>query len=470
MPSQLSKFFIDASCREYAHPWTDSCISTTAGLGLHALQESFRIYSTVYIVTLLMRGKIPSKGDITKTILGILQSTGFLSWSAFSYSMFICSLRRILGNFNILTVSFLPSFLSNLTAILVERPSRRTLLCLYVSNIATETLFRMGQARGYYSFIPHGETYIFATSMALLLYFFRVKTDKHDSIYKILSIVVGKYESAEYLIRNSSEPEALTCPATGSIKGDSNETHNVNKEVRKKNLNIFMKSLEAYKRIIEWVKAQGKHLSCPHPHSCVHYVLTGGLKLFSYGLGAQLVLNFVFQIKKLLSKPQLLKSMIFKKGNMNLALFLGGFAGLYRLLSCSLRRLLQKDSSSLAVPAALISGLTFMFYNNTTIALYFMWKALQLSWNDLVEKKIVPEVKWFVIFLYCFSTAVLFHVAIVEPQNLRSSYWKFLCSISGDRIAVMSRIPLDQFGLESSKHLEAVLKKTNTSNVRDYIF
>lgn len=35
-----------------------------------------------------------------------------------------------------------------------------------------------------------------------------------------------------------------------------------------------MKSLEAYKTIVEWVKAQGKHLSCPHPHSCVHYVLT----------------------------------------------------------------------------------------------------------------------------------------------------------------------------------------------------
>lgn len=57
----------------------------------------------------------------------------------------------------------------------------------------------------------------------------------------------------------------------------------------------------------------------------------------------------------------------------------------------------------------------------------------QLLWNNAVENEKVPEIKWFVIFLYCFSTAVLFHTAILEPQNLRSSYWKFLYTVSGGR-------------------------------------
>ncbi|XP_076237939.1 transmembrane protein 135 [Calliopsis andreniformis] len=468
MPSQLSKFFIDASCREYAHPWTKSCVNTTAGLGLNVLQESFRIYSTVYAVTLLMRGKIPSRGDVRKTILGILQSTAFLSWSAFSYSIFICTLRRVLGNFNVLTVSFLPSFLSSLSAIFIERPSRRTLLCLYVSNIATETLFRMGLARGYYSSIPRGETYIFAMSMALLLYFFRSKVNKQDSVYKILRAVVGKYEDPDYLNESSLQSERLTCSAEENSKKSLQEKRINN--THKNNSNIFAKALKVYEEIIKWLKAQGKHICCPHPHSCAHYSLTAGLKFFSYGLSAQLVLSMVLQMKKLLSKPQQIKSVIFRKSNLNLAVFLGGFAGLYRLVSCSLRRLLEKDSFYYAIPAGLISSLAFMSYNNSTIALYFMWKALQLLWNDLAEKKIVPEVKWFVIFLYCCSTALLFHVAILEPQNLRSSYWKFLCTISGERIAAMSRVPLDQFGLESSKHLAEVLKRTNTTDKRVYSF
>ncbi|XP_076163806.1 transmembrane protein 135 isoform X2 [Ptiloglossa arizonensis] len=448
MPSQLSKFFINASCREYAHPWTDDCISTTAGLGLHALQESLRIYSTVYVVTFLMKGKIPSKEDIGKTILGILQSTAFLSWSAFSYSMFICTL--------------------SLSAIFIERPSRRTLLCLYVSNIATETLFRMGQARGYYSPISRGETYIFAVSMAVLFYFYRSKTNKQDSVYKILRVLVEKYEETEYFKENCLQHNISPCSANECSKESSKKKHNGSNKPWEKN--IFMKSLALYKKIIETVKVLGKHITCPHPHSCAYYILIGSVKLFSFGLTAQLVISLVFQIKKLLRKPQIIKSVIFKKNNFNLAVFLGSFTGLYRLVSCSLRRFLQKDSSYHAIPAGFIGGLAFLSYNNSTVALYFMWKALQLLWNDLVEKEIVPEIKGFVILLYCFSTAVLFHVAILEPQLLRSSYWKFLCNISGDRIAVMSRIPLDQFGFQSTKYLAEVLRKTNTTNKKLYSF
>ncbi|OAD54122.1 hypothetical protein WN48_08355 [Eufriesea mexicana] len=456
MPSQLSKF-IDISCKEYAHPWGDSCVNTAAGLGLDALQECLRIYSTVYIVALLLKGKKPSKGDIKKTILGFLQSTAFLSWSAFSYSMFICLLRRILGNFNFLTISFFPSFLSSLSAIIIERPSRRTLLSLYVSNIATETLFRMGVARGYYSPISQGGTYIFATSLALLLYFYRTKPNNQDSIYKILRIIVGKYEGTDYpKEKNELHYEMQLCCSNEDNSGNSVDKHDVNKS-HKKNVNIFMKSLETYKKLTETLKHKDKHISCPHPFSCAHYILKSGTEVFSYALGAQLMINLFFNIKKLITKPLVIKSVIFKKSNLNLPLFLGGFAGLYRLISCLLRRFL-------------ISGLTFMFYNINTITLYFMWKALQLLWNDLVEKKIVPEVKWFQIFLYCFSTAVLFHVSIFEPHLLRSSYWKFLYTISGGRVAIMSRVPLDIYGLETSKHLADVCRKTNTSTKKTFSF
>jgi len=50
MPARLSKLSIDASCMDYVHPWTDSCVSATTGLGLQTLQESLKIYTTVYIV------------------------------------------------------------------------------------------------------------------------------------------------------------------------------------------------------------------------------------------------------------------------------------------------------------------------------------------------------------------------------------------------------------------------------------
>jgi len=48
----FSKFkTIETSCAEYVHPWTESCSTAVTGLGIHALQESFRIYVTVYMVS-----------------------------------------------------------------------------------------------------------------------------------------------------------------------------------------------------------------------------------------------------------------------------------------------------------------------------------------------------------------------------------------------------------------------------------
>lgn len=48
----FSKFqTIPTSCAEYVHPWTESCSTAITGIGIHALQESFRIYVTVYMVS-----------------------------------------------------------------------------------------------------------------------------------------------------------------------------------------------------------------------------------------------------------------------------------------------------------------------------------------------------------------------------------------------------------------------------------
>ncbi|XP_046746762.1 transmembrane protein 135-like [Diprion similis] len=461
MPPRLSKFSISATCIDYVHPWTNSCVSATAGLGLHALQESLRIYTTVYLVTLLMKGRIPSKDDIRRTVFGVLQSTAFLSWSAFSYSIFLCLLRRASGNFNILTVSFLPSFLSSLAAIVIERPSRRTLLCLYVSNIATETLFRAGVWRGYFSVIPRGEVYIFAVSIAMILYYFRSEIDQQDSIFKILQFVIGPYERYNCNeIRNEPHTSAPECL----------QKHRITNKSKNQMLNAFHRGLDVYKHVIDRLKTWQKHLSCPHPFGCAHYVISGGTKLFGIGTGVQLAIKLVLQWKKIFSRPKIAKQIIFRRENLYLGMFIGGFTGIYRMLSCGLRRAFGKDSRYYAIPAGIAASVAFTMYPDNTIALYVMWKALQILWNSGVASGKLPEVKWFIIVLYCFSTAILFHAAIIEPQNLRSSYWKFLHNLSGGRIATMARKPLDEFGLGTSASLAEVLRKTQTTDQISYSF
>lgn len=79
-----------------------------------------------------------------------------------------------------------------------------------------------------------------------------------------------------------------------------------------------------------------------------------------------------------------------------------------------------------------------------------------------------PDLPQANIFFYCFSTAILSHAAILEPHNLRPSYWKFLQSLSGEIIGTVDRYYLDTFGLKSSESLEIVLKKNK--HVPSHVF
>jgi hypothetical protein len=187
--------------------------------------------------------------------------------------------------------------------------------------------------------------------------------------------------------------------------------------------------------------------------------------MFSIGLGIQLTLKLVLNVRRLIQSPKNLRTILFKKDTLNLAVFLGGFSGLFRAVLCILRRATGKDSPSFAIPAGLIAGMAFTRYPDTTVSLYVLWKVAQITYIMGINKGIVPRVPGFTEFLYCFSTAVLFHAALLEPTNLRPSYWKFLHSISGGRIACMNRIPLDAWGLGTSESLERVLVLTKTQRV-----
>jgi len=51
---------------------------------------------------------------------------------------------------------------------------------------------------------------------------------------------------------------------------------------------------------------------------------------------------------------------------------------LFQGSSCLLRWLTNKDSPKHAIPAGLVAGMAFNYYPDNTVALYVMWKALQV--------------------------------------------------------------------------------------------
>nr|CAD7418369.1 unnamed protein product [Timema cristinae] len=190
--------------------------------------------------------------------------------------------------------------------------------------------------------------------------------------------------------------------------------------------------------------------------------ISGAVKLFSLGYGLQACLRVLLQLKRVVRRPNLLPSLLVHKNALKLGAFLGGLSGIFRFVSCLLRRVANKDSQYHAIPSGILAGLAFSFFPDNTIALYVMWKSLQILYNDAVEKGYLPKLPGFTILLYSISTAILFHAAVLEPHNLRPSYWKFLFTISGGRISAMDRTSLDVFGLKSSQGLLEAVGRTST--------
>ncbi|KAL1123619.1 hypothetical protein AAG570_002695 [Ranatra chinensis] len=156
--------------------------------------------------------------------------------------------------------------------------------------------------------------------------------------------------------------------------------------------------------------------------------------MFAVGYGLQLCLKVLLQLKRLIRQPTRLRRLPFELDTMALGAFLSTFSILFRGVSCILRKAEGKDSQAIALPAGFIAGLSFFFYRGNTIALYFMWKTFQVLYNKGVDAGRLKRVPWASVFFHAFSTAVLFHCAIVEPHNLRPSYWKFLIAVSGGRL------------------------------------
>lgn len=444
----LSKYTtIDTPCKDYVHPWCDSCIEATMTMLPSCLQESFKIYTIAYTVALLMRGKFPSENELKGTIFGILQSTMFLSFHGVGYSSTLCLIRRLVGNFNFLSVSFIPKFIVSIIAILLERPSRRALLALYVTNVASETVFRMAVARKIVTPVRYGEVFVFAASVAYLLFYYKGPGLPKDPVYSLLRFLVGPYEERGYF-------KMEDYPYPPRIR-DSHCKDTITR--------IITHAQNTWDELVYKIKTLGSQASCPHPFSCTHYILSGSIKTFSIGFGLQLALKIVMNLSKILRNPVHLKNVLCRRDNLRLGLCFASFSGLFRGVNCLLRRFLDKDSNFNAIPAGFIAGLAFFLYRDNTIALYFMWKTLQITYNTGVEKGILPSIPYGAVFFYAVSTSVLFHVAIVEPQNLRPSYWRFLEAMSGGRMGRMDRNCIDAFGLKSSESLSLVLERERLS-------
>ncbi|XP_069746990.1 transmembrane protein 135 isoform X2 [Narcine bancroftii] len=455
---------IPHSCYEIGHTWSTSCVQSSVQVTVGALQESLKIYAPLYIIAAVLRRR---KLDyyIHKLLPEILQSTSFLTANGGFYIMFFCILRKLLGKFYIWSAGFGAALPASYLAILIERKSRRGLLTIYMANLATESIFRMAVTRGLITPVKHGEVLLFCFTAALYMFFFShllaaailkvieclLKPDKRckDGLkgfaFSALKFIVGKEEIP-----------------THSILAEHRTPSTTNSQVLEERTKKTKKTLIALTRqLIDRICKRGpRHRCCKHyEDNCISYCIKGFIRMFSVGYLIQCCLRIPSAFRHLFTKPSRLLSALYNKENFQLGAFLGSFVSIYKGTSCFLRWVRNLDDELHALIAGFLAGMSMMFYKSTTISMYLASKLVETLYFKGIEAGKCPYIAHADTIIYAISTAVCFQAAVMEVQNLRPSYWKFLLRLTKGRFALMNRRALDVFGTHASRDFKGFMPR-----------
>ncbi|XP_076079716.1 transmembrane protein 135-like isoform X4 [Mytilus galloprovincialis] len=378
---------ITCTCYELGHTWTPSCKKASLDVMLEVFKQAVKVYGSLYAIAGIIQRK--NKDYFLKSFPAQLaRSTIFLTTNGTLFITFFCLWRR-------------------------------GLLALYMANIATETLYRMVVARGWFKPVPHGEVILFSIASAGYLYLFR-KNSLPKSILSTFSKLIGKDELPSTALSEETEKQEPV-------------------PVRHNGFQQQIKQNKSIQTVVRWLKDQSKHRLCQHKNSCIYYTLKGLLRNFCIGYGIQGVVKVLGSLTKIVRTPSALLQAIKHKDNFNLGAFLGCFVAIFRAVNCLLRWLRDKDDSLHGMVAGFLAGWSMLWYKSQTIALYAAFKLAEILYFKGISKGLVPYIKCADIIIYSLSTALVFHAAVVEPHNLRPAYWRFLLNVTGNKFAMMNR-------------------------------
>uniref|UniRef100_A0AAX7SYL4 Transmembrane protein 135 n=1 Tax=Astatotilapia calliptera TaxID=8154 RepID=A0AAX7SYL4_ASTCA len=427
----LSK--IPHNCYEIGHTWSPSCVQSAADVTRSALEVSFKIYAPLYLIAAVLRRR---KKDyyLKRLIPEIFWSTSFLTTNGGLFIVFFCILRRLLGGFYSWSVGFGSALPASYIAILLERKSRRGLLTIYMANLATETLFRMAVTRGSSTVNTLLQVLMFKVKLNFVLYY-RSKDGLKGFAFSALKFIIGKEE----------------IPTHSVLKKDSSILH---QETARINVR------ENTPDIMAVCKRGPRHRCCKHYNdNCISYCVKGFVRMFSVGYVIQCLLKVPSAFRQMFSKPSRLPSLFYNKENFQLGVFLGSFVSIYKGTSCLLRWMRNIDDELHALIAGFLAGVSMFFYKSTTISMYLFSKLVETIYFKGIEAGRLPYIPHADTIIYAVSTAICFHAAVMEVQNLRPTYWKFLLRLTQGRFALMNRQVLDMFGTQASRDFKGFVPK-----------
>ncbi|KAK0396573.1 hypothetical protein QR680_001771 [Steinernema hermaphroditum] len=374
----------------------------------------------------LISKRDPRKIKYDTLMKDILRSSLFLTTNLVGYLFWLCRLRQAMGFAIWPTAGFVNGWLSSYFAILLEKQKRRPMLALYLTNLASETLYRQFVNHGYLRTYKHGECVPFAIGLAGFIAMYK-KKQLSDGLARILKFIFALNEQSDTIDTTSLHPLLI--------------------------------------KYLTWVRHYfGKHERCEHPHSCPSAALEGTSRNFAIGFGVSSLITILKSIPTILRRPSQLPKLLFSFRNLRLPLFLALIPFLYHVTECSLKRTRMSDTAIHLISGS-VSASSMVAYPSVSISMYIFWKLIETVYFKLTEQGRAPIIKHGDIILYTLSTGYVLGNAALEPQAIRKGYWNFLCGLTGQRVRLFNRRLFNAFGFDSQKMFEHFVPNLNPKYV-----
>lgn len=415
---------------------------------------------------------LASSWDTTKSVF---RSSFFIFFHAYNGAIMGCALRAGFGRFYYRVLVCAPGLISSYFSILIEKPSRRQALAFYLLNMASEIVYRMLVTKGYFKPLKHGETILFAVSLATWYHIIKTEGFGHDPVSGAMKALIGRDEAKS---RAKSTP-ALIMPALDGIKsqqglamsaaaaaGSDFKQYNDKQKMLAQCTNANSSTMtttttttggwfQAVYKILGQINPDlvpSKHECCPHRESsCLEYILSSLPNRFLIGYGIQTLLSLSKNPFALIQSPgQTIKRSLVAPSSVKFGLFLASLVGGGRATSCLLRHYSNGEHEWHSALAGFVAGLSMLWSPRSSISMYVMWKAIEQHYLIAARKGKVKYVDFTVQCIYSISAATILYTFALEPRFIRPSYMKFLDNVSDHRLHQLNRMVLDVFGTGSS--------------------
>lgn len=424
---------------------TDAALQVSTAAGLKILP----LYAMLYTFSQLA---VQRKYDLPaswETIKSILRSSFFIFFHAYNGSVLGCALRRGFGRFYYRILVCAPALMSSYLSLIIEKPARRQALAFYLLNLASEIVYRMMVTKGYFKPMKHGETLLFALSLAAWYHLIKTHGFGHDPVSAAVKVLIGRDEAksrshkliGEFGKYQPTEQQQKEC-----------RNNNNNKQISLSDgANADDRSLFDWFKVPSFLSFGGKHSCCPHNESsCLQYVLQPVPTRFLLGYGIQSLLKLSGKPYQLYYSPVATLNECFTSSqSIRFGLFLVTLVSAGRATSCLLRHFSQSNNRPWhASVAGFVAGLSMLWAPRSSLSMYIMWKAVEQYYLQAAAKK--AYFNFTILTIYSMSAATILYTFALEPRFVRPSYMKFLDNLSDHRLHQLNRMVLDVFGTGSS--------------------